>query len=514
MARTSARNALVWIIILALAGISIWELDAGKGAAGSEKLAARARVSAQQGILARLVNAVKGAEVAAASDGSQLSPNDAKAKDAASAGASEGKAGAGADAGMGAMLDPFGQLPEQVENSAQRSDPGSELPAAAMLARLGQQDRAEALLDRLDGEITAGNVTADERFRAVFDAVEFAVGATRAPGPGMLSDAQATLIVDSLGEPGRTLVAQARGDAAELDRMSNGAMGAVLLLTLVGVGAVGLALAGFVVLVLFLVLAALGKTHGVGRSSGHLGPVYGEVFAVWMGCFILLQRGPGVVLDFLQARGMPEPGSVTRLLVAIAASVAAAWIACWWGTRRGLTWRTLRAGVGLARFHATDVLWGAACWSMGVLFLAVGLGIAFLISRAMGQDGIQASHPIQGILESSTPMTVLLTYVVASVCAPVFEELFFRGALYRNVRDAFGPGAAIVGVAVASLSTSVLFAAIHPQGFIFIPVLGGLALAFCIMREWRGSINACIVAHAINNFVVVTLNLVLLGVIG
>jgi membrane protease YdiL (CAAX protease family) len=71
-----------------------------------------------------------------------------------------------------------------------------------------------------------------------------------------------------------------------------------------------------------------------------------------------------------------------------------------------------------------------------------------------------------------------------------------------------------VGVAVASLSTSVLFAAIHPQGFIFIPVLGGLALAFCIMREWRGSINACIVAHAINNFVVVTLNLVLLGVVG
>ena len=412
MARTSARNAVVWIIILALAAVSIWELDAAKGAAGSEKLAARAHVSAQQAILGRLVNAMKGAEAAASADGSQLSPKGAAAKDSAPANANEAKEGA--DPGLGTMLDPFGQLPEQVEKSAQAGDPGSELAAAAMLARLDEQDRAEALLDRLDGEITAGNVTADERFRAVFDAVGFAVGATRAPGAGMLSDEQATLITDALGEPGRTLVAQARGDAAALDRLSSGAVGAVLLLTLVGVGAVGLVLVGFVVLVLFVVLAALGKTHGVGQSSGHLGPVYGEVFAVWMGCFILLQRGPGVVLDFLQSRGMPELGSAARLLMAIAASVAAAWIACWWGTRRGLTWRTLRAGVGLARFHATDILWGGACWSMGVLFLAVGLGIAFLISRALGQDGIQASHPIQQILESSTPMTVLLTYVVAT----------------------------------------------------------------------------------------------------
>jgi membrane protease YdiL (CAAX protease family) len=41
-------------------------------------------------------------------------------------------------------------------------------------------------------------------------------------------------------------------------------------------------------------------------------------------------------------------------------------------------------------------------------------------------------------------------------------------------------------------------------------VLAGLALAFCIMREWRGSINASIVAHAINNGVILTLNVLML----
>jgi len=41
-------------------------------------------------------------------------------------------------------------------------------------------------------------------------------------------------------------------------------------------------------------------------------------------------------------------------------------------------------------------------------------------------------------------------------------------------------------------------------------VLGGLAVAFCISREWTGSINPAIVAHAINNAVMVGLNVVLL----
>ena len=43
-----------------------------------------------------------------------------------------------------------------------------------------------------------------------------------------------------------------------------------------------------------------------------------------------------------------------------------------------------------------------------------------------------------------------------------------------------------------------------------ISVLGSLAVAFTLMREWRGTVNASIVAHAINNFVVLTLNVLML----
>ena len=43
-----------------------------------------------------------------------------------------------------------------------------------------------------------------------------------------------------------------------------------------------------------------------------------------------------------------------------------------------------------------------------------------------------------------------------------------------------------------------------------IAVLGSLAVAFTLMREWRGTANASIVAHAINNIVALTLNVLML----
>jgi membrane protease YdiL (CAAX protease family) len=59
--------------------------------------------------------------------------------------------------------------------------------------------------------------------------------------------------------------------------------------------------------------------------------------------------------------------------------------------------------------------------------------------------------------------------------------------------------------------SSILFAAIHPQGWPFIPVLASLALAFCVAREWRGTLVPGMVAHGINNFVIMTLNVMLLA---
>jgi membrane protease YdiL (CAAX protease family) len=76
------------------------------------------------------------------------------------------------------------------------------------------------------------------------------------------------------------------------------------------------------------------------------------------------------------------------------------------------------------------------------------------------------------------------------------EETMFRGALYRHLREWLpGPW----GVAAAALISGFLFAAIHPQGWLAVPVLTALAVGFALAREWRGSLVAPMVGHALNN---------------
>ena len=49
---------------------------------------------------------------------------------------------------------------------------------------------------------------------------------------------------------------------------------------------------------------------------------------------------------------------------------------------------------------------------------------------------------------------------------------------------------------------SVIFAAIHPQGILGIPALASLALGFAIAREWRGTLIPGMIAHGLNNAVI------------
>jgi membrane protease YdiL (CAAX protease family) len=66
-----------------------------------------------------------------------------------------------------------------------------------------------------------------------------------------------------------------------------------------------------------------------------------------------------------------------------------------------------------------------------------------------------------------------------------------------------------IAIVLSALISSVIFAAIHPQGFVFIPPLAGLAIGFCVARELRGSLVAPMVAHGFSNALVMTINVVL-----
>ena len=458
-----------WSVILLASLWVIVEVRGGGHAAGSEKLAAQASVSAQQALMSSIVN------------------------------------GATSPMFSGPMGPQLSGMQDQVAALVYPDDPGSELASAAMLAQLGAPKRGMELLESLRGRISAGEVDADEEFRSLLDAELALVSRI---DRGEASDVPADereRIEKALGPTGRMLVAKASGDQSTLEELQ--ASGALVLglIVFLGVGAVGLGLVGLAFWVLFAVLLVLGKTSGLAREQGDWNHVYAEVFAVWLVAYMALPRVLRALVP-LESLLSSDAALVLGVLLTLLAAAAA----LWWGTVRGLPLRMLLSGCGVARWGVMDVVWGVACWSMGIVALAAGVGVAVVLSKLFGDGTMRPSHPIQQMVQDSGGLGLLCTYMLACVSAPLFEELFFRGAMYRNLRTGLGRWGPLGSAAASMAISSFIFAAIHPQGLIFVPVLGGLAVGFCVMREWRGSINASIVAHALNNFTVLSLNVLML----
>jgi membrane protease YdiL (CAAX protease family) len=105
--------------------------------------------------------------------------------------------------------------------------------------------------------------------------------------------------------------------------------------------------------------------------------------------------------------------------------------------------------------------------------------------------------PQQDIVDQfpRSPGGGVLFFVLAVLFAPLFEELFFRGFLYKAFRTSWGwlPGA---------LTSGAVFALAHMQLTLFVPLLAlGVALAW--VYERTGSLWTSITMHALFNGVAV-----------
>ena len=69
-------------------------------------------------------------------------------------------------------------------------------------------------------------------------------------------------------------------------------------------------------------------------------------------------------------------------------------------------------------------------------------------------------------------------------------------ACLRDMTHGWGFAASFL---ISAVVNSFLFAVVHPQGLGGVPALMGLAMGFSLGREWRGSLIPSMVAHAINN---------------
>lgn len=121
------------------------------------------------------------------------------------------------------------------------------------------------------------------------------------------------------------------------------------------------------------------------------------------------------------------------------------------------------------------------------LFIAASDGLTVLLGRPLVPEVMTTTYA------SANPVWLLWLAIVAA--APLFEELFFRGFLFKGFQGALGPAATIV-------ITSLLWAVIHLQydvynvGLIFI---SGLLLGAARIRT--NSVLTPLAMHAFMNVI-------------
>ena len=185
-----------------------------------------------------------------------------------------------------------------------------------------------------------------------------------------------------------------------------------------------------------------------------------------------------------------------------------------WPVVRGHPWAKVRRDIG---WYGSDTLWfepiaGLVTWAIALPFMLIGLIITgILIALVEFSTGTAPSpgHPIQESVMSAGGLQIVYLFIAVSLAAPIVEETMFRGVLYAHLRGISRRWSGLISVGFSMLVTSVLFAAIHPQGLVFIPPLAGLAIGFCIGREWRGSLIASVCAHGVHNALTISLSLIL-----
>lgn len=162
---------------------------------------------------------------------------------------------------------------------------------------------------------------------------------------------------------------------------------------------------------------------------------------------------------------------------------------------RGVKFRELLHDLGFIAPHGIlkEVMMGAVGYLAGAPVVFIGVIVGSIVDDAIGVGEESAA----GIPYFESPMSgswilIVLGTISSCIWAPLVEETMYRGCLYRwcRVRLTWIP---------TTLLTAAVFAAVHPYtigGMINIFACG---LVWGLLREWRGSLYAPIVAHALHN---------------
>jgi membrane protease YdiL (CAAX protease family) len=142
-----------------------------------------------------------------------------------------------------------------------------------------------------------------------------------------------------------------------------------------------------------------------------------------------------------------------------------------------------------------NIFWGICGFFANIPIAAITL----ILSMSLMQHLPEPTHPVAEQMAAGVTWTEFFVILMAaSVAAPIIEEICFRGTLLPAMASA------LRSVPWAIILSSLIFAAIHPQGIVmWLPLAGVGAIAAMLTYQTRSLIPA-IVLHALHNGVILS----------
>jgi membrane protease YdiL (CAAX protease family) len=336
------------------------------------------------------------------------------------------------------------------------------------------------------------------------------VETVRTQGPRALSAEQRAMLIDHHGWMGKALTLRDEPDTHP-DRMAIAAGGTSFLIVVILVGGTALLalVAGTALLTLVFIIRFGGGLRGRLVPPAPGGSIGIEVLAVFMAGFVLLKSAMAAMATL--APGVDLGAFATAMQWSLL-------LVIFYPLLRGVSWSRTRMMLGLTTRRADDgidgrparsgVLREVAAGVVGYvavvpLFVAggiVSLGLVLLWSLLqavfMGSPSAPPTNPIIDIVAGASGWHLVSFVLLATVWAPLLEEIIFRGALYRHLRSR-------LHWILAGAGSALIFGLMHGYMILMLGPVIMLGLGFAMIREWRGSLIACMTAHCIHNGMII-----------
>lgn len=134
-----------------------------------------------------------------------------------------------------------------------------------------------------------------------------------------------------------------------------------------------------------------------------------------------------------------------------------------------------------------------AVWTILLIVVSIVL-ISIMSGFGVGTD----NRKTESLQAQLTILNFSIGFISAAIVSPIYEEIFYRGFLYRFFSSRFGIGAGML------LSASI-FTLVHIPTFNTLPVNFVSGLIFAWIYEKTGSVLPCILMHGFFNGIAIVL---------